>query len=131
MSTRSSTSKVHAEYNRINELEGPREIYDPYELPQGMVWLKQWMPLQVQVQIIQEIRKLGMGSAGFYQPSFTSGARHSMLMMCLGKHYEVRTGKYESTRSSYDGAIPPPIPDFLLDLIPVFFQNSSYCTFFN
>jgi alkylated DNA repair protein (DNA oxidative demethylase) len=37
-------------------------------------------------------------------------------MLCLGRHWNGRTYRYEPTRSDYDQREVPPLPDFLRDL---------------
>ncbi|PNH02734.1 hypothetical protein TSOC_011257, partial [Tetrabaena socialis] len=85
-------------------------------LPPGVVLLKGFLPLEEQIGIVRQIRELGVGPGGFYVPSYGGGARLALRMMCLGLHWEPRTSKYEATRSSYDGATPPPIPPWLVQL---------------
>lgn len=43
-------------------------------------------------------RALGLGTGGFYTPSYTGGARLRLRMMCLGRHWEPRTAEYEAIR---------------------------------
>ncbi|KXZ45726.1 hypothetical protein GPECTOR_51g712 [Gonium pectorale] len=85
-------------------------------LPHGVVLLKGYLTLDEQIQIVRQIRDLGVGPGGFYVPTYSTGGRLALRMMCLGLHWEPRTGAYEQTRSSYDGATPPPLPATLVDL---------------
>ncbi|KAG2487350.1 hypothetical protein HYH03_014064 [Edaphochlamys debaryana] len=85
-------------------------------LPPGLVVIKGYLKMDEQIKIVRMIRELGMGTGGFYVPSYSSGGRLNLHMMCLGLHWEPRTSKYEATRSSYDGATPPTLPKELSDL---------------
>ncbi|EFJ47865.1 hypothetical protein VOLCADRAFT_101962 [Volvox carteri f. nagariensis] len=85
-------------------------------LPPGVILLKGYLTMDEQIRIVLQIRELGVGPGGFYTPSYNTGARLSLRMMCMGLHWEPRTSKYEATRSSYDGATPPPIPSWLVEL---------------
>lgn len=67
-------------------------------LPPGVVLLKGYLTLDEQIRIVLQIRGLGIGPSGFYTPSYGTGARLSLRMMCLGLHWEPRTSKYEATR---------------------------------
>ncbi|KAK3244407.1 hypothetical protein CYMTET_45977 [Cymbomonas tetramitiformis] len=79
-------------------------------VPVCVVLLRGWLTLDQQIEFVANIRELGMGNGGFYTPSYGDGARLSLQMMCLGKHWDPRSGKYEEVRTQYDGAAPPPMP---------------------
>lgn len=53
--------------------------------------------------IVAEVRRLGAGKAGFYRPTFKDGAKLHCRIMCLGKHWNNRTNRYEGRRSDHDG----------------------------
>ncbi|GIL84064.1 hypothetical protein Vretimale_11035 [Volvox reticuliferus] len=85
-------------------------------LPPGVVLLKGYLTMDEQIRIVHEIRELGIGPGGFYIPSYITGGRLWLHMMCMGLHWEPRTNSYETIRSSHDGATPPPIPAWLVEL---------------
>ncbi|GIL59226.1 hypothetical protein Vafri_13915, partial [Volvox africanus] len=85
-------------------------------LPPGVVLLKGYLTMDEQIRIVHQIRELGIGPGGFYTPSYKTGARLWLHMMCMGLHWEPRTNSYETIRSSFDGATPPPIPSWLAEL---------------
>lgn len=68
---------------------------------------------------MQRIRDYGLGVGGFYSPTFASGGQMHLKMFCLGQHWDARSHRYEQTRSNFDGAPPPPMPDFLVELANV------------
>jgi alkylated DNA repair dioxygenase AlkB len=76
----------------------------------GLVIVRDYLPMEMQKEIISTVRALGMGPGGFYTPSYRDGAELNLAMMCMGLHWEPRLGTYESARTEHDGAIPPCIP---------------------
>ncbi|GFR42813.1 hypothetical protein Agub_g3703 [Astrephomene gubernaculifera] len=111
--TSTSYNAAESTGNRMAVAKPPRAVPG---LPPGVVLLKGYLSLDEQIRIVRQIRDLGVGPGGFYTPSYNTGARLSLKMMCMGLHWEPRTSKYETTRSSYDGAKPPAIPSWLVDL---------------
>jgi len=79
-----------------------------------------------QADLVQQVRKFGLGEGGFYTPTYASGGQMHLQMFCMGQHWEVRTHSYEHTRSAYDGATPPPIPSVLCALTDVS-KNDQRC----
>jgi DNA oxidative demethylase len=51
-----------------------------------------------------------------YTPTVRGGKKMSVGMLCLGKHWNGLTYKYEDTRSDFDGLAVPQIPERLADL---------------
>jgi alkylated DNA repair protein (DNA oxidative demethylase) len=50
------------------------------------------------------------GPAGGYVPTVRGGGRMRVRMVCLGRHWNPRTYRYEATRADYDDALVPPVP---------------------
>ncbi|GIL84063.1 hypothetical protein Vretifemale_12782 [Volvox reticuliferus] len=67
-------------------------------LPPGVVLLKGYLTMDEQIRIVHEIRELGIGPGGFYIPSYITGGRLWLHMMCMGLHWEPRTNSYETIR---------------------------------
>jgi len=82
----------------------------------GMVILRKYLSSTCQQEIVDIIRNLGVGSGGFYQPVYASGAKCRLQMMCLGRHWNVVTEQYENTRTNFDHEQVPPLPRRLADL---------------
>jgi len=78
---------------------------------QGVVWLKQCLPLDEQQVIVSTCRDLMEGPAGGYVPTVRGGGKMRVRMMCLGRHWNPRTYRYEQTRADYDAAAVAPVPD--------------------
>ena len=55
-------------------------------------------------------RALADGPVPMYTPTVRGGRKMSVGMLCLGKHWNGLTYKYEETRSDFDGLAVPPIP---------------------
>ncbi|KAL0928906.1 hypothetical protein M5K25_000837 [Dendrobium thyrsiflorum] len=94
------------------ELKCPAEQY----LRPGMVLLKKFLGHMDQVKIVNKCRELGIGSGGFYRPGYRDGAKLHLQMMCLGKDWNPESRLYDKSRS-FDGAVPPEIPEELRKLV--------------
>jgi DNA alkylation damage repair protein AlkB len=57
--------------------------------------------------------ELGANTAGFYRPVVRGGAYMRLEMMCLGRHWNPRTYRYEAARSDYDSL---PVQELPADL---------------
>ena len=53
---------------------------------------------------------LGAAAAGFYTPVVRGNHSMSVKMLCLGRHWNARTYRYEDVRGDVDGMAPPPLP---------------------
>ena len=87
-----------------------REQENEILLP-GVVLLRNFLSLSEQQDLINTSRELGRGPGGFYRPVYASGAKCKLKMMCLGKHWNVKTEKYEMTRTNHDHASVLPLPE--------------------
>ncbi|KAL2509813.1 uncharacterized protein Fot_33460 [Forsythia ovata] len=85
-------------------------------LRRGMVLLKSYIPLDVQVDIVRRCRKLGLGPGGFYRPGYQDGAKLRLYMMCLGRDWNPQAKAYQERRQ-HDGAEPPSIPHEFTSLV--------------
>ena len=80
----------------------------------GVAWLKQYLPLDDQRAVALKCREFMDGPAGGYVPIVRGGGRMRVRMMCLGRHWNPRTYRYEQTRADYDAAPVAPVPgDFV------------------
>ena len=59
---------------------------------------------------------LGAADAGFYTPVVRGQYPMSVRMLCLGRHWNAVTYKYESTRTDIDQLPVPPLPAEFADL---------------
>jgi alkylated DNA repair protein (DNA oxidative demethylase) len=60
--------------------------------------------------IAERCFELGRQPAGFYTPIVRGGHPMSVQMLCLGKHWNARYYRYESTRSDVDDRPVPELP---------------------
>ena len=53
---------------------------------------------------------LASGTVPIYTPTVRGGKKMSVAMLCLGRHWNALTYRYEEARSDFDGLRVPPIP---------------------
>lgn len=82
----------------------------------GVVWLERYLPLQEQQPLLARCRDIMDGPAGGYVPTVRGGGKMRVRMVCLGRHWNPRTYRYEDRRSDHDGLPVPPVPDALVAL---------------
>jgi DNA alkylation damage repair protein AlkB len=82
----------------------------------GAHHLQGYLSLDEQVRIAERIRELGDREAGFYQPIARGLGKMRLRMLCLGRHWNARTYRYESIRSDADGLAAPTLPGDLADI---------------
>jgi DNA alkylation damage repair protein AlkB len=66
-----------------------------------------------QKALVQRCEEIGSAPAGFYTPAVRGGAYMSIKMVCLGRHWNAKTYKYETVRSDYDGLPVQELPEEL------------------
>jgi len=86
------------------------------EIYPGTVFLKSLLSLEEQKVLLDRCQELGNQSAGFYTPVVRGGASMRIQMMCLGRHWNAKTYKYEPARSDYDGLVVQEIPNDFIHL---------------
>ena len=83
------------------------------ELSEGVLWLRKYLPLGDQQALAARCRAIIDGPAGGYVPTVRGGRKMRVRMVCLGRHWNPLTYRYESTRADHDGAPVPPLPEDL------------------
>lgn len=77
----------------------------------GAVLLKHYLSLDRQRTLAARCQGILDGPAGGYVPIVRGGGRMRVRMVCLGKHWNPLTYRYESTRADHDhlpvGPVPP------------------------
>jgi DNA alkylation damage repair protein AlkB len=76
----------------------------------GAVWLRHYLTVEEQCTIAARAVSLLDGPHGGYVPTVRGGGKMHVRMLCLGRHWNPLTYRYESTRADYDGAPAAPIP---------------------
>src|SRR3954453_7619606 len=80
------------------------KVADGLELFQGR------LSADEQRRLWEQCRELAAGPVPMYSPTVRGGNKMSVGMLCLGKHWNGLTYKYEACRSDFDGLAVPPIP---------------------
>lgn len=80
-------------------------------LAAGAVWLRHYLPLDRQTALAAQCQEMLDGPAGGYVPTVRGGGKMRVRMMCLGRHWNPLTYRYQDTRADYDDAPVPPLPD--------------------
>jgi DNA oxidative demethylase len=81
------------------------------ELAPGAVHLHGYLSLEAQRRLVTECRALVDGAVPAYVPVVRGGGKMHVRMLCLGRHWNGQTYKYEPARTDYDGLPAPPLPD--------------------
>src|SRR5882762_11205715 len=86
------------------------------EIAPGAFHFQRYLSLERQRALVEQCRALVDGDVPGYVPIVRGGGRMHVRMLCLGRHWNGRTYRYESTRSDHDQAEAPPLPAELRDL---------------
>jgi DNA alkylation damage repair protein AlkB len=81
------------------------------DIAPGATWLKGYLSLDEQQHIAQRCLSILDGPAGGYVPTVRGGGRMRVRMVCLGRHWNPLTYRYESTRADFDNAPVAAVPD--------------------
>ena len=74
------------------------------------VHLPGYLSLDDQRALAERCQTIGTGPAGWYVPTVRGGGRMRVRMVCLGRHWNPRTYRYEATRRDHDGRPAPALP---------------------
>lgn len=80
------------------------------EVSPGAFHLKRHIPIDRQRALVDQCRALIEGPAPAYVPVVRGGGQMHVRMLCLGRHWNGQTYRYEPTRTDYDGLPAPPLP---------------------
>lgn len=86
------------------------------EIYPGTILLRGYLSPDAQEELAKRCVEIGAQPAGFYKPLVRGGAYMSIEMVCLGRHWNAKTYKYEATRSDYDGRPVQVLSEDLKDL---------------
>ncbi|HWP98922.1 MAG TPA: alpha-ketoglutarate-dependent dioxygenase AlkB [Vicinamibacterales bacterium] len=92
----------------------PRAV-DRRELAPGVVLIEGFLDLDAQRALVARCRELE-AACGMYTPVVRGGRRMRLRMLCLGRHWNALTYRYEAARTDFDGRLVPPLPDDLAAL---------------
>ena len=82
----------------------------------GVAWLKAYLSLEEQQALAARCQAIMNGPAGGYVPTVRGGGTMRVRMVCLGRHWNPRTYRYEATRADHDGAPVAPLPEDFVTL---------------
>jgi DNA alkylation damage repair protein AlkB len=86
------------------------------EIEPGLFLFQTYLSPADQRAIWKTCRSLADGPVPLYTPTVRGGRKMSVGMLCLGRHWNGQTYKYEATRSDFDGLPAPPIPQSLSEV---------------
>ncbi len=82
----------------------------------GVVYLRARLSAGEQQALAERCLALGRAEAGFYTPVARGQHAMSVRMLCLGRHWNAHTYRYEACRSDVDGKPVSSLPDDLVAL---------------
>ena len=77
----------------------------------GAVHLPGYVPLGEQRRLIEQCERLVEGPVPAYVPTVRGGGKMHVRMLCLGRHWNGLTYRYEERRSDFDALPAPPLPE--------------------
>lgn len=83
------------------------------KIADGLLLFQGRLPPAEQRQLWHLCQTLAEGPVPMYTPTVRGGKKMSVGMLCLGKHWNGLTYKYEDTRSDFDGLAVPAIPPLM------------------
>jgi DNA alkylation damage repair protein AlkB len=86
------------------------------QLADGLILLQSRLSHAEQRDLWARCRSLADGPVPMYTPTVRGGKKMSVAMLCLGRHWNGLTYKYEDRRSDFDGLPVPAIPPELAAL---------------
>lgn len=86
------------------------------EINPGTVLLRSLLSIHEQKTTLDLCRVVGSQPAGLYTPIVRGEASMRIQMACLGKHWNAKTYRYETTRSDYDGLVVQKIPEAFIQI---------------
>ncbi len=86
------------------------------EVAAGAFHLRQHLSLAEQRAVVESCRALIDGAVPGYVPVVRGGGKMHVRMLCLGRHWNGTTYRYERTRSDHDLLEVPPLPASFRDL---------------
>jgi DNA alkylation damage repair protein AlkB len=95
-------------------------------LADGLVLFQSRIPPDEQRELWAACQALAEGPVPMYAPTVRGGKKMSVGMLCLGKHWNGLTYKYEDRRSDFDGLAVPEIPARFADLACVAAADAGF-----
>ena len=83
------------------------------EIVPGAFHLPQCLSIDEQRALADRCRALIDGPVPGYVPTVRGGGKMHVRMLCLGRHWNGQTYRYEPVRTDFDAQAAPPLPDEL------------------
>jgi DNA oxidative demethylase len=81
------------------------------EIASGAHHFAHHLALDRQRTLADQCRSLVDGAVPAYVPIVRGGGKMHVRMLCLGRHWNGKTYRYEPVRTDFDGLPAPPLPD--------------------
>jgi DNA alkylation damage repair protein AlkB len=81
------------------------------QIAPGAFHFRRCLSLDRQRAIADRCRELVDGAVPAYVPVVRGGGKMHVRMLCLGRHWNGQTYRYEPTRSDFDDLPAPPLPE--------------------
>ena len=82
-------------------------------MKEGAHHFARYLSIERQRALVDECRALLDGDVPAYVPVVRGGGKMHVQMLCLGRHWNGVTYRYEATRSDFDSLPAPPLPESL------------------
>jgi DNA oxidative demethylase len=80
------------------------------EIAPGAFHLRHHLPVDIQRALVACCGALVDGPVPAYVPIVRGGGKMHVRMLCLGRHWNGQTYRYEPVRADFDGMPAPPLP---------------------
>ena len=80
------------------------------EIGPGAFHFSHHLDVAAQLALVERCRALVDGTVPAYVPVVRGGGTMHVRMLCLGRHWNGKTYRYETHRSDYDNLPAPPLP---------------------
>jgi DNA oxidative demethylase len=86
------------------------------EIGPGAFHFARYLGVADQRVLVERCRALVDGAVPAYVPVVRGGGRMHVRMLCLGRHWNGKTYRYETHRTDFDNLPAPPLPDAFAEL---------------
>jgi alkylated DNA repair protein (DNA oxidative demethylase) len=80
------------------------------EIGPGAFHLSRYLSPAAQRALVERCQQLVDGEVPAYVPTVRGGGKMHVRMLCLGRHWNGQTYRYEATRADFDALPVPPLP---------------------
>ncbi len=92
----------------------------------GLVIFQSRLAPAGQRELWQMCRELAEGPVPMYTPTVRGGRKMSVGMLCLGRHWNGLTYRYEDRRSDHDGLVVPPLPPRFVEVAQAAARDAGF-----